>query len=412
MSDETRGGEMVVQGFGQVATTRQAETAGSALAEQSKAAVQARWIMAMQRPRDIMRARELLLADCARPAFAAKAIYNKPVGKGVEGPSIRLAEAAARAMTNIYCDAATVYDDAEKRIVRVSATDLEANVTFPMDITIKKTVERNAPMPGRKIVAQRKNSRGGDVFEIEATDDEIIDRERAQLSKAMRTCLLRLIPGDILEEAIARCYEVNSGEVQRDIMGARKKMVDAFAGEGVTLAMMQEYLGHQITETTEKELVTLRGMFAALKDGETTWAEVAGTKAPAEGPRAPIVDALRAKVAALQEKPTATPFVPKPAPASLSTPRPDESGVFSVNNIATTTAKNGATHAVIYLHTAAGDSVECATFNKTDISTAERARGEGERVVVTMKTKEKDGKTYRDLLTIATLSDPAEERSI
>lgn len=411
MSDETRGGEMVVQGFGQVTTTRQAETAGSALAEQSKAAVQARWIMAMQRPRDIMRARELLLADCARPAFAAKAIYNKPIGKGVEGPSIRLAEAAARAMTNIYCDAATVYDDTEKRIVRVSATDLEANVTFPMDITIKKTVERNAPM-GRTIIAQRKNSRGGEVYEVGATDDEILDRERAQLSKAMRTCLLRLIPGDILEEAIARCYEVNSGEVQRDIIGARKKMVDAFAGEGVTLVMMQEHLGHPITETTEKELVTLRGMFAALKDGETTWSEVAGAKAPVEGPRAPIVDALRAKVAALQEKPTAAPFVPKPAPASLSAPRPDESGIFSVNNIATTTAKNGATHAVIYLHTAGGDSVECATFNRTDIATAERARGEGERVVVTMRTKEKDGKTYRDLLTIATMTDSAEERSI
>jgi hypothetical protein len=185
-----------------------------------------------------------------------------------------MAEAAARAMTNIYCDVAAIYDDAQKRIVRVSATDLEANLTYPMDVTIAKTIERSKLLPGRKVVGTRKNSKGYDVFIIEATDEEILDKERAIASKAMRTCLLRLIPGDLLEEAMERCYATRRGEIAKDPAQARKKMVDAFGLLGITVANLADYLGHALDATTPDELDSLRSLYAALKDKETTWGEV------------------------------------------------------------------------------------------------------------------------------------------
>lgn len=69
------------------------ETAASAAAAQSKALVEARYTVAINRPRDIDAVRQALLKECSRPSFAAVARYNKPIGKGVVGPSIRFAEA-------------------------------------------------------------------------------------------------------------------------------------------------------------------------------------------------------------------------------------------------------------------------------------------------------------------------------
>ena len=135
-------GATVTDGFGTQALARQAETAATAVAAQARAAVESRYIMAMQRPRDLDAARLAILKECKRPGFAAVARYRKPVGDGIEGPSIRFAEAAIRCMTNMLPETATIYEDQEKRIVRVSVTDLEANVTYSGDVTIEKTVER------------------------------------------------------------------------------------------------------------------------------------------------------------------------------------------------------------------------------------------------------------------------------
>ena len=301
--DAPESGVQATSGFGSTSVARVAETASTALAAQAQASVQARYIMAMQRPRNLSKARAQLLADCKRPAFAEAAIYRKPVGDGVEGPSIRMAEAAARAMTNVLCEVASIYDDAHKRIVRVSATDLESNVTYPMDVTIAKTIERSKPMPGRRVVDKRKNSRGYDVFVIEATDEEILDKERAVASKAMRTCLLRLIPGDILEEAMEQCYRTRQQELQANLPESRAKMQSAFASVGVTDEQLRAYLGHALSDVTVQELADMRAVFNAIKDRETTWAEVMDARRPASDSTAdssaPLAEKLGAKAAAV-----------------------------------------------------------------------------------------------------------------
>ncbi|HYG12344.1 MAG TPA: hypothetical protein VD835_20545, partial [Pyrinomonadaceae bacterium] len=115
--------QQVSEGFGSQTMVRANETSTTALAAQAKAQIEARYIVAMQRPRDMDTVRTKLLKECSRPGFAKVARYSKPVGGSkIEGPSIRFAEAALRCMGNVVPESFVVWDDEEKRVVRVSVT--------------------------------------------------------------------------------------------------------------------------------------------------------------------------------------------------------------------------------------------------------------------------------------------------
>ncbi|MDQ3097680.1 MAG: hypothetical protein M3Q61_05885, partial [Chloroflexota bacterium] len=201
-------GSAVSEGFGTMAVQKTAETASSALAAQAQAAVQARFIMAMKNPRDLDEVRRKLLKECQRPNFADVARYHKPIGKGVEGPSIRFAETAMRCMGNMTAEPVITFDSPEKRTIRVTVTDLEANVTVGSDITIEKTVERSKVPSGMTPIATRTNSYGGTTYILPATEDDLLNKVNALVSKALRTNILRIVPGDIVDEAMTAVVKV------------------------------------------------------------------------------------------------------------------------------------------------------------------------------------------------------------
>jgi hypothetical protein len=252
----------------------QHETAGSAVAARAKAQIEARYIMALKRPRSWDDVRTRLLKECKRPGFARAARYRKPVGQGIEGPSIRFAEAALRYMTNVSVETTVTYDDPTKVILRVSVVDLEANVPYEQDVAVQKTVERKKLGRGQRPLAQRTNSFGDTVYIVEATDDEILNKVNALVSKALRTLALRLLPGDILEECMDLCIRVARDEDARDPDAARKAMVDAYFALGIAATQLVEYLGHPLEALAPKELDELRALYAALRDGETSWQEI------------------------------------------------------------------------------------------------------------------------------------------
>lgn len=257
--------------FSSVAMTRGGETAATAVAAQAKAAVEARFILALKRPRDLDAVRLAILKECKRPGFAAVARYRKPVGEGIEGPSIRFAEAAIRCMGNITPEVATVYEDPEKRIMRVSVTDLEANVTYSGDVTIEKTVERSSLKDGQIPIRMRTNSVGKKTYLVEATEDDLLNKQNALVSKQLRTLALRLVPGDILEEAMSAVIETLAAEDAADPNAARKKLVDAFDRFGVKPSALRDYLGHDLDGITPAELAELRAVAMTIRDGESTW---------------------------------------------------------------------------------------------------------------------------------------------
>lgn len=263
------------------------ETAASAVAAQAKAMIEARYIMAIRRPRDMDVVREKMLKECKRPSFAAVARYQKPIGsdrtKWPTGPSIRFAESAIRNMTNITVEVMTVYDDREKRIVRVTVTDLEANVPYFQDVTITKTIERRQAKNGDTVLRTRTNSYGDTLYILEATDDDIINKQQALISKAMRTIGLRLIPGDIVDECMEAVIETQRNADAEDPDAAKRKLFDAFGQLGVHANQIKEYLGHDAATLAPKELTELRALYSAIRDGEATWRDVMDNKESAAG---------------------------------------------------------------------------------------------------------------------------------
>ena len=276
----------------EMVVVNQNETASVVLAAQAKALVEARYLVAMKNPRDLDLVRENILKECRRPKFAEVAIYKKPIGKVknkitdkwedgfVEGPSIRFVETAIRNMKNIVVDAQAIFDDAERKILRVTVTDVEANISYNGDVSFKKQLERKKPKDDDTVISQRTNSKGDIVYLIKATDEQIADKENAQVSKKLRTLGLRLIPGDIVEEAIQLAYNIQAKADAADPELAKKQLFDAFSKQGVTVTMLKEHLGHDGTALNPKEMADLRSIFNAIKDGETTWREVVGKEDP------------------------------------------------------------------------------------------------------------------------------------
>lgn len=273
------------------------ETSAIAVATQAKALVEARFLMAMNRPRNMDMVRQSILKDCKRPRFAASARYHKPIGKGIEGPSIRFVEAALRAMGNIDVSTPVLYDDTDKRNVRINACDLESNTTYSIDVVITKVVERNSLREGQTPLSSRTNSRGKHVYLVAATDDEILNKQNALISKAVRTLGLRLIPGDITDEAMDVVRSTINDAHAKDPDAARKKLFDAFVELGVKASDIAEYVGHDVATMSPAELTHLRALFEAIRDGETTWFEATDHKGTDKAPaKTSLKDKVKAKV--------------------------------------------------------------------------------------------------------------------
>lgn len=257
------------------------ETASSAVAAQAKAMVESRYVMSLQRPRIWDEVRQNLLAECRRPKFAhnTSAFYHKPIGKGVEGLGIRFVELALRCMRNVLIEPMIIFEDTEKEVHRVSVTDLESNITYALDVRVSKTVERSKPMDDGSYISMRLNIWNKPTYTVPATDDDLLNKRAALISKAIRTLGLRIIPGDLQDEAEEIIKEIRTKAASNDPAAERKRIADAFAEIGVKVAELIEYLGHPLDTCSPPELVQLRGIYGAIKDGEATWKQVMDNKA-------------------------------------------------------------------------------------------------------------------------------------
>lgn len=319
----------------------QAETASSALAAQATAMVEARFIMAMRRPRDMDDVRQKMLRACERPGFAGSltekvwgaAWYKKPVGEGVEGFSIRFAEEALRALGNVDVQTVVTWDDHLKRIITVTVIDLEANVGYPTSIVVEKTVERKFLKKGQTAVRSRVNSYGDVVHLVEATDDEVFAKQNNLASKTIRNAVLRILPGDIQGECRARILAIRQGDIAKDLDGARRKISDAFGTVNVMPSDLKKLLGHDLATSTPAEIADLRELFQAIKDGKVTWADALREQTGEEDPAG---DAPKTGLASVKDRLKAQPptggaptpvaeIVRTAAPETAASPTDEES---------------------------------------------------------------------------------------
>lgn len=272
-------------GFSQKSLVPRVETSSDVLAAQAKAAVEAKYIMALRNPRDLDAVRQDLLKECQRTSFAQVARYRKPIGgTTADGFSIRFAEAAIRCMRNIPVDVNVIYDDDARRITRVTVTDLESNTSYSKDIILEKTVERKQLRAGQVPLSSRTNSKGEKTYRVEATEDDIFTKESAMTSKIIRQAGLRLVKGDILDECEEVIMETLRKAVAQDPEAEKKRLIDAFDDMGVRVNDLKAYLGmSDLSSLSPKDLVNLRGVYQAIKDGETNWQEIMEQREKARG---------------------------------------------------------------------------------------------------------------------------------
>lgn len=289
----TQAGSNTVQRreFGAEQLEQRAETASSALAAQAKAMVEARFIVALRRPRDMDDVRAKLLRSCERPGFAGHATekvwgaawFKKPVGDGVEGFSVRFAEEAVRALGNVDVEPSVTYDDDRKRIISVAVIDLETNVAYRNTIVVEKTVERKKLAKGQEAISVRVNSKGDTTYLVEATDDEVFAKQNALISKTVRNAVLRLLPGDIQADCRERILAIRRGDVAKDPDKVRREVADAFSKLNVLPGMVKQYLGHELITATPDELVDLRQLYKDIQTGKTNWHDALAAALEARG---------------------------------------------------------------------------------------------------------------------------------
>jgi len=288
--------------FGATQELRAPETQSTAVAARERAAIEAMYIMAERHPRSVEAARVGILKDCQRPGFAGSleepvAMYHRKVGSKkvggrwedtfAEGPSIRLIETALRHWRNVYVAITTVYDDEDLRICRVAVMDLECNIPYAAEVNVPKRVEKrgwDGKLPkGREVISERLNSEGDKTYLVRATDAEVTTLQNALISKALRTNGQRLIPHDIIEEALAQIRATQKAADKADPDAAKRKLIDAFSAIGVQPDHLEEYLQHPLEQISPKELNELRVAYTQIHDGDTTWGEIMDEHMPEGG---------------------------------------------------------------------------------------------------------------------------------
>jgi hypothetical protein len=212
--------------------------------------VQAMMIIAKRYPRDEQRAFSRILESCRRKGLADQAVYEYPRGgEKIEGPSIRLAEVMARAWGNLDFGVVELEQKNGESSVMAYAWDLETNTRQTKIFSVKHF--RQTRKGGYSLSDPR------DIYELVAN----------QGARRMRACILGIIPGDITDAAIEECNKTMAGNNKEPIADRVRSMLAAFGELSVTQAMIEKRVQHKAADLTEREILRLRKIYAALRDG-------------------------------------------------------------------------------------------------------------------------------------------------
>jgi ribosomal protein S27AE len=247
-----------------------------AISQQSRqvSEVQVALVIAKRFPRDEITSLSKLKRSCQRPKLAAMATYAYKKGDStIDGPSIRLAEAAAQAWGNIDHG----WIELDRRMaercgessVMAYAWDLENNTRKVLVFTVRHW--RDTKKGGYALKDER------DIYELCAN----------QAARRIRSCILSIIPGDIIDEALDECEKTLKHENKgKPIADRARDMMIAFDGIGINREQIEARLQKKAEAITEPELRQLQKVFVAIRDGigkagdyfEVAGAEVAKPK--------------------------------------------------------------------------------------------------------------------------------------
>lgn len=230
--------------------------------------VQAALVIAQKFPRDELAARDRLLRACERPGLAMSALYSyNRGGAEVTGPSIRLAEAAARAWGNIQFGIREIEQRNNESTVEAYAWDLETNTREVKVFQVPHF--RYTKKDGKKPLVDPR-----DIYEHVANNG----------ARRLRACILGVIPGDVIDDAQEQC-ELTLGAKDKTGPDEQKKLSDAFAEMGITRQQIEQRLGNKLDAIRPAQMVSLRKIYTSIREGISSpadWFEPAKEKSFSE----------------------------------------------------------------------------------------------------------------------------------
>ena len=222
-------------------------------------------------PRNLMDVTAKMRAACSRKALAEAATYSYPRGKEtVTGPSIRLAEALASAYGNIEAGWRELARSKD-RVTGITSSECEA-FCFDKEANIRRKIQFTVPHIRERRDGDKPLTGERDIYELCAN----------MASRRIRACILQVLPGFLVDEALELCDETLRKADGGKPLGDRvRDMAAKFAELGVTREMLEAHLEHGLESCVQAELVKLGRTFNALRDGQVRVNEVFTMPEPA-----------------------------------------------------------------------------------------------------------------------------------
>jgi hypothetical protein len=278
-------------GFGTTELERMRETQGSALAARAQAEVQARYIVALQRPRNVEQFRVRLLEHCKRPGFA-------------RSPSTRSRSAARRsrarrsASSRPRCRSSatscprrrsrttTIY----KRVTR-SVTDLER--TSPTTATSSSRRRRAPQAEGRRRDPRQPHQQ---LRRHRLQDPRDRGRLRnkigAACSKKLRNLGSASSPPTSSPRRWTSAADAHGQGREGSRGGARATARRRVRRAARDAADLDAFLGHAFDQASPAELDELRAAYVTVREGEAKWST---SSRPSASKRGEVDEASKAQ---------------------------------------------------------------------------------------------------------------------
>lgn len=248
--------------------------------------IKGKMFLARQFPRDPNYALQAALQECERKELAEQAMYEFTRGDSkVRGPSIRLVEVLARHWSNITCGVDEIDNKDGETTIKAYAWDLETNVSDSKTFSVKHV--RTTKKGAYKLTDER------DIYEAVANKG----------ARRKRACLLAVLPGWYVDAAVDACEKtltqtLTDGQTLEEVI---QKLVAAFSEFGIAPVQIEEKMGKEIGSLSKNDVVKLRHLYSAIKDGFVKPADAFGLppepdKEVPSDTEAEALDALNARL--------------------------------------------------------------------------------------------------------------------
>lgn len=207
----------------------------------------------VQEPRRMAKIAHNVLQEAALAGssfFYAWEVKDRRTGRSqrIEGPSIDLAMSMARNYGNCAIDV-NMQDVGGYYLFTGIFVDLETGFTCP------------------RLFRQRKGQNTG-MKDTERQEDIVFQIGQ---SKAIRNAVVRAMPEWLVAKAIETAKDAELGKIKPENMHlARTRAISFFEPYGVTTERMESNIGRPVDQWTPQDIVNLRGMATAVKEGRVS----------------------------------------------------------------------------------------------------------------------------------------------